>query len=167
MQREGTTQPRRRTTAALLKQQSLAYLAAALPPGWTSQPLSPARRPRAKGTAASADILLISPRGRCHFLFGRAPADRWWDGGPRCVPAEKITAGDAELARQLRAAGHKARAVWGERDLLRALRSWGCPLDRSARFAGATRREAGPPLQTACPERPTLHLKAWGARANG
>lgn len=167
MQREGTMQPRRRTTAGLLKQQTLAYLARALPPGWTSQPLAPAPRPQGKGTAPSADILLISPRGRCHFLFVRAPADRWWDGGPRCVPAEKITAGDAELARQLRAAGHKARAVWGERDLLRALRSWGCPLKRSARFAGARRTEAGPATQAACPERPTLHLKAWGARAHG
>ena len=77
-----------------------------------------------------------------------------------------MTAGDAELARQLRAAGHKARAVWGERDLLRALRTWGCPLARSARFAGPRRREAPLPA-AAYPERPTLHLKAWGGRADG
>ncbi|HEY9538853.1 MAG TPA: hypothetical protein VIS03_14775, partial [Kiloniellaceae bacterium] len=76
----------RRTTAAALKQQILDFLGDALPAGWVKQPLEQA------GAPAAADILIISPRGHCHFLFVRAPADRWWDGGPHSVPAEGMTA---------------------------------------------------------------------------
>lgn len=111
---------RRRTSAAALKQQILDFLGRALPAGWVAQPLQ-------RGAAAAADILIISPRGRCHFLFVQAPADRWWDGGAHAVPAERFPAAAARLARQLRAAGHRARAVWTARDLARALETWGCP----------------------------------------
>jgi|GEM_PF-3882769 len=167
MQTQSTTAPKRRMTAALLKQRSLAYLSAALPAGWTSQPLSPAPGRRGGGRAAAADILVISPRGRCHFLFVRAPADRWWDGGPRSVAAEKISEADAEMARQLRAAGHRARAVWGERDLLRALRTWGCPLSRAVKFdaAGSGSRQTAP-LPASAPRR-TLHLSFCRGQADG
>ncbi|WP_193370899.1 hypothetical protein [Pelagibius marinus] len=110
---------------------------------------------------------MISPRGRCHFLFVRAPADRWWDGGPKSVPAEEIGEREAEMARQLRAAGHRARAIWGERDLLRALRSWGCPLAPDA-GVGRVDLSAGPP-QRAKPRRrrPVLHLFSGGGRLDG
>jgi hypothetical protein len=129
----------RRTTAAALKQQATAFLAEALPEGWISQPLLPLGsgpaaegratiRPLAAGGGAEADILIISPRGHCHFLFVKAPADRWWDGGPRSAPAETITDCEIEMSRRLRAAGHNARAIWSGRDLARALKSWGCPL---------------------------------------
>lgn len=151
---------RRRITAAALTQQTLAYLVEALPAGWISQPL-------AAGTAvpaAAGDILIISPRGRCHFLFVRAPADRWWDGGPHRVPAEAFCARDAALARQLRAAGHKARAIWGEKDLARALRAWGCPLQRPVVFAG--KRTAAAVPTGAKPERPRLHLGGAGRAAD-
>jgi hypothetical protein len=146
----------RRTTAAALKQQILAYLGDALPEGWLSQPLEP-------GEANAADILVISPRGRCHFLFVRAPADRWWDGGPRSVPAERFAAEAMCLAQRLRAAGHRARAVWGAPDLTRALRAWGCVPIRPARFG-----PRGPerPPSTAKPTRPVLHLSGWGRRAD-
>ncbi len=166
----------RRTTAAAVKQRALAFLAEALPRGWMSQPLAPgfaqgaaAARARACPAASgpAADILVISPRGRCHFLFVRAPADRWWDGGPKSVPAEEIGEREAEMARQLRAAGHRARAIWGERDLLRALRSWGCPLPPELRIERAE-VPARPP-QRAAPrrQRPVLHLGSGGGRLDG
>lgn len=156
----------RRTTAAGLKQQILAYLAEALPAGWLSQPLDGAG-------AARADVLIISPRGRCHFLFVRAPADRWWDGGPRSVPAEGVPEEALCLAQRLRAAGHRARAVWGAADLARALRTWGCAPTRPARFGtprfGTPRCGTGAALPTdaaARPVRPILHLSAWGRRSD-
>lgn len=134
---------RRRTTAASLRHQILRYLVSALPDGWISQPLVPGDAladavPESHERAG--DILLISPRGRCHFLFVRAPADRWWDGGLHQVPAEPFSERDGRLARQLRAAGHKARAIWCQQYLERALRAWGCPLKRpvSFRCAGET-----------------------------
>ncbi|GAB4357149.1 MAG: hypothetical protein Kow00114_08540 [Kiloniellaceae bacterium] len=149
---------RRRITAGAVKQQTLAYLAAALPAGWISQPLAA----DAAMPAAAGDILIISPRGRCHFLFVRAPADRWWDGGPHRVPAEAFSARDAALARQLRAAGHKARAIWGEKDLARALRAWGCPLQRPVAFAAQRTIPSVPAGAVVKPARPRLHL--GGAR---
>lgn len=166
MQREET--PRRRTTAAVLKQQAMAFLEEALPQGWISQPLAPGvacrgadvgQAPRQAGRmpCPSADILVISPRGRCHFLLVRAPADRWWDGGPRSVPAEKVGEREAEMLRQLRGAGHKARAIWGEQDLLRALRTWGCPLAQRVRFARGT-PSAKPRPALPSQDRPVLHL---------
>ncbi|MGF1594783.1 MAG: hypothetical protein ACFCUW_15995 [Kiloniellaceae bacterium] len=163
---------RRRTTAAALKLEILAYLAEALPAGWIGQPLAApdpgpgSGRPAAAG-AAAADILVISPRGRCHFLFVRAPADRWWDGGPRSVPAESFTPAEVHLARQLRAAGHRARAVWSGGDLSRALESWGCRPSRPPRFGKAGFGQAGgPPVPAGPPARPTLRLKCWGRRAD-
>jgi hypothetical protein len=165
---------RRRTTAAALKLEILAFLAEALPEGWVCQPLA-ARDPgpgsarpgsaRSGGRAAAADILIISPRGRCHFLFVHAPADRWWDGGPRSVPAEAFTPAEVQLARQLRAAGHRARAVWSARDLARALESWGCRPSRPPRFGESGRLQA-PAGTTATAARPTLRLKGWGRRAD-
>lgn len=159
---------RRRTTAMTVKQRALTLLAESLPQDWISQPLSPVPDyPAGKGATPpgpataecpSADILVISPRGRCHFLFVRAPADRWWDGELHSVPAEKISAEDAAMARRLRAAGHKARAIWGERDLWRALRSWGCPVTRPP--GGATGAGMTPSSRAAAPHRsrPVLHL---------
>jgi hypothetical protein len=149
----------RRITGGALKQQMLDFLREALPAGWISQPLEPAGRP------AAADILIISPRGRCHFLFVRAPADRWWDGGPHSVPAERFPPEAVCLARRLRSAGHRARAVWGAQDLARALRAWGCVPERAVRFAlppAALRRPPLPVKQM----RPTLHLKGWGRRGD-
>lgn len=159
MPTELTRTPKRRTTAPALKQQILAFLGEALPAGWTSQPLEPT-----KG-APAADILVISPQGRCHFLFVRAPADRWWDGGPRSAPAEAFAAEAVGLARRLRAAGHRARAVWGAADLARALASWGCRPARPVRLGSAPNH-----LVTATPRpaqpRPVLHLRGWGRQAD-
>ncbi|MEQ8356716.1 MAG: hypothetical protein RH942_14330 [Kiloniellaceae bacterium] len=150
----------RRTTAAAVQQETMTFLASNLPPGWTSQPLAPG------GTdAPAADILVISPRGRCHFLFVRAPADRWWDGGPHSVPAEKITRSEDGLARQLRAAGHRARAIWCGRDLTRALKSWGCPLPRPLK-RGHSVDGRGPRPPVCGPARPTLKLGAWRSPAD-
>ena len=149
--------PQRRTTAAALKQQILAYLAEALPPGWTTQPLE------ASGGTPAPDILVLSPGGRCHFLFVRAPADRWWDGGPRSVPAETFAIEAAGLARRLRAAGHRARPIWGAADLARALTAWGCPPPHPVRLE---RPGALPPAVPPRPPRPVLHLRNWGRRAD-
>jgi hypothetical protein len=150
--------PSRRTTAAALKQQILGFLAKALPAGWTVQPLQ-------REQEASADILILSPRGRCHFLFVHAPADRWWDGGPHSVAAERFSAAEARLARRLRAAGHRARAIWTAKDLVRALQSWGCPLTEPVRFGAAA--ESAAPLPRARLSRPTLHLADWGRPDHG
>lgn len=144
----------RRTTAAALKQDILDFLGEALPAGWISQPLDQGGRP------AAADILVISPGARCHFLFVRAPADRWWDGGPHSVPAEGFPPEAVCLARRLRAAGHRARAVWNAQDLARALRAWGCTPERAVRLG------ANPPAPPARPPRaktprPRLHLSPW------
>jgi len=167
----------RRTTAAAVKQRALAFLAEVLPQGWMSQPLAPGVGCGAPATAQTrrsiapscpaADILVISPRGRCHFLFVRAPADRWWDGGPKSVPAEKIGEREAEMARQLRAAGHRARPIWGERDLLRALRSWGCPLSPDIRVERAEVSARPPQLATPRRQRPVLHLGNGGGSLDG
>jgi len=147
----------RRTTAAALKQQILDCLEGALPAGWICQPLVQAGRP------AAADILIISPRGRCHFLFVRAPADRWWDGGAHSVPAEGVPTEAVCLTRRLRAAGHRTRAVWGAQDLARALRTWGCAAVRPVRLgAPVCERQPSP----AKPARPVLHLSGWGRRAD-
>jgi hypothetical protein len=149
---------RRRTTAAALKQQMAAWLEAALPEGWSCQLLA------AEGTAV-ADLLVISPRGRCHFLFVRAPADRWWDGGPRSVAAEPFSESDLRLARRLRAAGHRARAVRSAKDLQRALEAWGCPARLPRRPVAPV---AGSPAghRSPRPARPTLRLNAWRGRAD-
>lgn len=147
----------RRTTAAALKQQILGFLAEALPAGWAVQPLERAQ-------TAAADILIVSPRGRCHFLFVLAPADRWWDGGPHSVPAEGFSAAEARLARRLRAAGHRARAVWTAKDLDRALRAWACPLAGPVRLGRDPQKDL-PPREK--PARPTLHLTGWGRGGHG
>lgn len=150
---------RRRTTAGGLKQQILDFLGEALPPGWMSQPLEP-------GGRAAPDVLIISPRGRCHFLFVRAPSDRWWDGGPHSVPAEGFAPEAVCLARRLRGAGHRARAVWGAPDLARALRAWGCTPTRAVRLAAAP--VARPPIAPAARSgRPTLRLRGWGGQDHG
>lgn len=149
-----TLQPRR-TTAAALKQAASAFLSEALPPGWTIQTLVPGH-----AGLPGVDILVISPRGRCHFLFVRAPAERWWDGGLHCAAAEKITAREARLAQQLRAGGHRAHAIRGAQDLSRALKAWGCPLTRPVRLKCAARPEV-PKSAWAKPPRPRLRLAAW------
>lgn len=147
---------RRRITAAGLKQQMLDFLGEALPAGWVSQPLAADERP------AGADILIISPRGRCHFLFVRAPADRWWDGGPRSVPAERFAPDAVGLARRLRDAGHRARAVWGAKDLAQALRAWNCAPTQPVRLPAPPPARRPPALPATA--RPTLHLNGWGRR---
>lgn len=152
MEAARTRPSQRRTTAAALKQEILGFLGEVLPRGWISQPLDQAGRP------AAADILVISPRGRCHFLFVRAPADRWWDGGPHSVPAEGFPPEAVCLARRLRAAGHQARAVWGARDLAQALRAWGCPPCRAVRLGTVP---PAPPVPRAKTPRPRLHLSHW------
>ena len=156
MSRKEEASPRRRTTAAALKGATAAFLSEALPPGWVCQPLAPGSE-----AGKAGDILVISPRGRCHFLFVRAPADRWWDGGGHSVPAERLTARDARMARQLRAAGHRTHAVRGAADLARALQSWGCPLHRPVRLPGLP--GAGRPPAAAQAKRPraVLRLAAW------
>lgn len=167
---------RRRTTAEALKQQVLAYLAEDLPTGWISQPLASGAGSSASAGAAeqgagaagagAGDILIISPRGYCHFLFVRAPADRWWDGGLRSVPAEVFSARDAALARQLRAAGHRARAIWNEKDLARALKAWGCPLQRPVALRPNLPKSAAAACSGARPRRPRLHLAGMGRRTD-
>ena len=167
---------RRRTTAEALKQQVLISLAEVLPTGWISQPLaSGAGNPASAGEAGqgaraagagAGDILIISPRGHCHFLFVRAPADRWWDGGPRSVPAEVFSARDAALARQLRAAGHRARAIWNEKDLARALSAWGCPLHRPVASTRNRPKPAPSAAPGAKPRRPRLSLGGTGRRTD-
>ncbi|WP_340118013.1 hypothetical protein [Pelagibius sp. 7325] len=157
----------RRTTAEALKQQVLAVLAEVLPAGWISQPLAGGEgNPTSAGEAGAGDILIISPRGHCHFLFVRAPADRWWDGGPRSVAAEVFSARDAALARQLRAAGHRARAIWNEKDLARALRAWGCPLQRPVALARNRPQPAAAAARGAKPQRSRLHLGGIGRRTD-
>lgn len=160
MQNGQETCQRRRTTAAALKGAASAFLGEALPAGWVSQVLAPGRT-----AGAAGDILVISPRGRCHFLFVRAPADRWWDGAAYSVPAEKITAAEARMARQLRAAGHRARAIRGAEDLARALKAWGCPLTRPVRLSC---QELARPPQVAgsTAPRPRLKLPAWRRRGD-
>lgn len=148
----------RRITAAALKQQILALLAEALPAEWISQPLDPQGGP-------SADILIISPRGRCHFLFVRAPADRWWDGGAHSVPAERLSPEVVGLLRRLRVAGHRARAVWGAADLARALRAWNCRLRRPVESRLGLPPVASPAARPR-PPRPVLHLNAWRQHAD-
>lgn len=145
---------RRRITATALKQQILDFLSEALPAGWTSQPLD-------QSGEAAADILLLSPRGRCHFLFVRAPADRWWDGGAHSVPAERLSPAAIALLQRLRLGGHRARAVWSAADLTRALRAWNCRPERPVRLA-SERRPAILPAAAGRPPRPVLHLSAWG-----
>lgn len=147
---------RRRVTAASLKQATARFLESALPAGWTSLPLAPAGREQ-----AAADLLVISPRGRCHFLLVRAPADRWWDGGPHSVPAEKLSGAEDGLMRRLRAGGHRARAIRGSRDLARALRSWGCPLDRRVTLEGEAGWPETPPATPSGAARGKLSLAAW------
>ncbi len=165
----------RRTTAASLKHQTLVFLAAALPEGWISQPLSSGKSAQVSGCGLKfrptladgrplADILIISPRGRCHFLFVRAPADRWWDGGPRSVPAEKFTEREIRLARRLRAAGHEARPFWSEKELVRALRAWGCPWNQAVRFGN--RRQALVPKAATRPAKGTLRFGSWRRQAD-
>lgn len=149
---------KRRTTAAALKQQILDFLQEALPAEWISQPLDQKAEP-------AADILVISPRGRCHFLFVRAPADRWWDGGAHSVPAERLSPEAAGLLRRLRVAGHRARAIWGAADLARALRAWNC-LPRRPVVLGIGLPPAAPLAATPRPPRPVLHLSAWRGQAD-
>lgn len=155
MSRKQQASPRRRTTAAALKGATAAFLREALAPGWVCQPLGPGHE-----AGGAGDILVISPRGRCHFLFVRAPADRWWDGADYSVPAERLTARDVRMARQLRAAGHRTHAVRGAADLARALQAWGCPLHRPVRLSGLA--GAGrPPAAQSKPARTVLRLAAW------
>jgi hypothetical protein len=148
----------RRISAAALKQEILVFLAGALPAGWISQPLAAGNRETA------ADILIISPRGRCHFLFVRAPADRWWDGGPHSVAAQSFSLDGICLARKLRAAGHKARAIWDAKDLARAFEAWGCPLNRAVRLGMPPLSKQPPSAEK--PNRPVLRLRGPKGQAN-
>ncbi|WP_299393187.1 hypothetical protein [Pelagibius sp.] len=110
------------------------------------------------GRGRQPDIVLISPAGRCYFLFVKAPHDRWWDGDLRRVDAEKVTEDERSLMITLKRAGNGARAVWSTEDAKRALAAWGCRLtpDRQPAQPSAGGRQAAGPAQSA--KRPTLRF---------
>lgn len=116
------------------------------------------RRDQEAGPGRQADIVLISPAGRCYFLFVKAPRDRWWDGDLRRVDAEKVTEDERNLMTTLKRAGNGARAVWSTEDARRALTAWGCRLtsDREPAQTSAVGRPAAGPPQSA--KRPTLRF---------
>ncbi len=118
----------RRTTAAAVRHQINAMLGECLPDGWIVQAIAPRSEKPGVAAGAQADILVISPRGRCFFLLVKAPADRWWDGDIRRVSAEPLGPQERGLMVRLRQAGHGVRAVWNARAAARALTAWGCPL---------------------------------------
>lgn len=99
-----------------------------LPAGWHLQVMPVAGSVGDVDEKAQPDILVISPAGRCHFLFAKAPEDRWWDGDIRRVPAEPLTAAERTLIGRLKRGGHAARPVWQTKDAARALAGWGCKL---------------------------------------
>lgn len=118
----------RRTNAAVLRGQVREMLLNRLPAGWHLQVMPAAGSVSDVDEKAHPDILVISPAGRCHFLFTKAPEDRWWDGDIRRVPAEPLTAAERTLIGRLKRGGHSARPVWRPKDAARALASWGCKL---------------------------------------
>lgn len=118
----------RRVNAATLRRRLGQMLADRLPDAWDHQMMPAQGGDRGNGARAQADFLIISPGGRCHFLFAKAPEDRWWDGDLRRVAAEAPTAAERDLISRLKRAGHAARPVWSIRDAVRALTSWGCRL---------------------------------------
>lgn len=122
----------RRTTTAAVHRKIKAMLIECLPAGWTFQAMPASAGEDDDQARAQADFLVISPRGRCSFLFAKAPADRWWDGDLRHVSAQPLTPQEAALIARLKQAGHGARAVWNLKAAVRALAAWGCPLDIQA-----------------------------------
>ena len=118
----------RRTTAGALRAQVGRMLVGRLPEGWEYQMIQESGASAARGERACADILVVSPRGRCHFFFAKAPADRWWDGDVRRVPAEPLTEAERSLIARLKYGGHAVRPVWTVSDAKKALWTWGCHL---------------------------------------
>ncbi len=120
----------RRLNACLLRSLIGRMLKNGLPQGWTHQMIASAD---AYGTAQEneqPDIVIISPSGRCHFLFAKAPADRWWDGDIHRVAAEALSEGERRLIARLRQGGNRARAVWSCEEVVRTLAQWGCRLTK-------------------------------------
>lgn len=118
----------RRVNAATLRRRLSQMLADRLPADWDHQVMPVGDAGRGEGAKAKADVLVISPGGKCHFLFAKAPEDRWWDGDLRRVAAETLTPAERQLILRLKRAGHAARPVWRIRDAVRALTNWGCRL---------------------------------------
>lgn len=116
----------RRVNAGLLRSLIGRMLKTRLPPGWTHQMISGAGARDVGGESGKPDVVVISPAGRCHFLFAKAPADRWWDGDLRCVAAEPLTESERALMARLRKGGNRARAVWSTKEAARVLAQWGC-----------------------------------------
>jgi len=110
------------------------------------------------GGGRQPDIVIISPAGRCYFLFVKAPRDRWWDGDLRRVDAEKVTEDERKLMTTLKRAGNGARAVWSAEDAKRALAAWGCRLapDRAPGQTAECGRPAARPTQST--KRPPLRF---------
>ena len=155
----------RRRTAAALRRQIDEVLRSRLPEGWSHQ-MMPASVPAGEsGAAPKPDVLVISPSGRCHFLFAKAPEDRWWDGDIRRVPAEPVTATERALIGRLRRAGHAVRAVWHRKEVLRLLANWGCRLQPDPASARCERKASGA-AGRAKPMRPKLILNLRGEKTN-
>lgn len=149
---------RRRTTADLVSSEVSSLLASRLPLGWIHQSIPSAGAMEGGKGKALPSIIIISPAGRCYFLFAKAPADRWWDGDLRRVAAEPLTAAESALVTRLKRSGYGARPVWSTKDAVRVLASWGCKLRRmQATPAGKVCGSAGLARKTAA--RATLRLR--------
>lgn len=118
----------RRLNAGLLRSLIGRMLKAQLPPGWIHQMISNTGARDVSSENGQPDVVVISPAGRCHFLFAKAPADRWWDGGLRRVAAEPLTERERALIARLRKGGNAARAVWSTKEAARVLAQWDCAL---------------------------------------
>ncbi len=103
------------------------------------------------------DVVIISPAGRCHFLFAKAPADRWWDGDLRRVAAEPLTERERTLIARLRKGGNGARAVWSAKEAARVLAQWGCAL-----MKGRSESDEGVSIKRGESRRAKLKLKLGG-----
>ncbi|NIA70234.1 hypothetical protein HBA54_16630 [Pelagibius litoralis] len=130
----------RRVNAELLRSQIGSLLKGRLPDGWIHQAITPGMPLGQADEKEHPDIIVISPAGRCYFLFTKAPADRWWDGDLRRVSAEALTVGESALMTRLKRGGYGVRAVWSIKDVERALANWGCTLRRGP--AGLSREAA-------------------------
>lgn len=109
------------------------------------------------GENGKPDVVVISPAGRCHFLFAKAPADRWWDGDLRRVAAEPLTERERTLITRLRKGGNGARAVWSAKEAARVLAQWGCAL-----MKGGSDPDEGVSIKRGESRRAKLKLKLGG-----
>lgn len=158
---DATRMKGRRTTAAALRRQIDEMLLSRLPEGWSHQVMPASVAAGESGGPPKPDILVISPSGRCHFFFTKAPEDRWWDGDIRRVSAESVTAEEHALIGRLKRAGHAVRTVWHRREVLRHLANWGCRLCPDPASAPCGRNRSGA-AGRAKPIRPKLTLNLRG-----